>query len=353
MTRDRDDTPAGSAGETPRHGAAVSPASLEASTRTSSGEGAEADGSAEKIRLELRMMGKESGIEPEKEAEIEPEKEAGQPVLFLHCLGADLRQFLPQQISLSNVKRTVACSLRGHGQSTAPSRPTVEAYRPARLAADVAALLRQQGLPRAHLVGHGLGGVVGLELLRSAPETLASLSLSGVSATYGRSLGQQAALRLGLWLGGAEAGIAMATGEPDGDGVGAREVELLEDMADRASPDAIRLILRALRRYDYRPELQATRIPIQILRAEQDTRINKRLGPTLETLADHPRFTLRDLPGCGHWANLEAPAAFTRALREFYHELGELPDAGLKPVTTPPKGPPPRARLSTLVFETS
>jgi pimeloyl-ACP methyl ester carboxylesterase len=277
-------------------------------------------------------------------------RSAGHPVLFLHCLGGDLRQFLPQQMALSSVKRTVACSLRGHGQSTAPAHPSVQAYRPEQLALDVVTLLQQQDLPVAHVVGHGLGGIVGLELLRSAPDTLASLTLSGVSATFGRSLGKQAVLRLGLWLGGAEAGIALAAGKPGEGGVGEREVELLEDMAEQASPDAIKLILRALRRYDYRPELRQTRVPIQLLRAEKDERINARLGPTLEALAEHPHFKLRELPGCGHWANLEAPAAFSRALREFLHELGELSDAGLAPVTAPP-AKPPRARLSTLIFE--
>jgi pimeloyl-ACP methyl ester carboxylesterase len=64
--------------------------------------------------------------------------------------------------------RVLAPDLRGYGGSDAPL--AVDAYRLEHLCADILAMLDQLGIPRARLVGHDWGAVVGWMLCMQAPE---------------------------------------------------------------------------------------------------------------------------------------------------------------------------------------
>jgi 3-oxoadipate enol-lactonase len=80
---------------------------------------------------------------------------------------------------------------------------------------------------------------------------------------------------------------------------------------DRA---AIRAVFRAGRTFDVARQLERLTMPVLVLVGERDG-ANRRLS---RTLADQlPSAELRVVPGAGHVANLDAPAAFNEALREF------------------------------------
>jgi len=103
-------------------------------------------------------------------------------VLLVHGNGPNWRQFTPQLTSLADRWHVIAPSLRGHGRSTLPATPRREDLSIARLAADVLVLLDHLEVARVHLVGNSVGGLVGLELARSAPQRLATLTTFGTTA---------------------------------------------------------------------------------------------------------------------------------------------------------------------------
>jgi pimeloyl-ACP methyl ester carboxylesterase len=79
---------------------------------------------------------------------------------------------------LSGLGKVVRVQQRGHGDSTAPEG----ACSLDDLATDVVQLLDALEIARAVLVGHGLGGLVALEVARRAPERVVSLvSIAGFS----------------------------------------------------------------------------------------------------------------------------------------------------------------------------
>ncbi len=97
----------------------------------------------------------------------------GTPVVFLHGFGGDLSSWSLNQEALADGRRTIALDLPGHGGSD----KRVASGDPAELAAAVADLLDALDVPRAHLVGHSLGGAVALRFALDRPERVAGLTL--------------------------------------------------------------------------------------------------------------------------------------------------------------------------------
>lgn len=79
------------------------------------------------------------------------------PAVPLRGQGACGSNFELQLAALAEYD-TIAPDLRGHGHSSTPPAP----YSMAGLSADVAALYARLDRPACHLVGHSLGGCVGL-----------------------------------------------------------------------------------------------------------------------------------------------------------------------------------------------
>jgi len=70
----------------------------------------------------------------------------------------------------------LSLDLPGHGRSDGPVPQTISEY-----ADVVAAVLDEVGVTGAHIVGHSMGPLIGLELAARYPETVRSLTLIGVS----------------------------------------------------------------------------------------------------------------------------------------------------------------------------
>ena len=97
----------------------------------------------------------------------------GTPVLLIHGLGSSGEDWELQMRALQDRYRVIAPDLRGSGRSGKPRGP----YRIGDFASDLWALLRQQGLGRAHLVGFSLGGAVALEMALRRPDDALSLTM--------------------------------------------------------------------------------------------------------------------------------------------------------------------------------
>ena len=235
-------------------------------------------------------------------------------VCFVHGAAASMRQFEAQQQRFAHGHRVLRLSLRGHGGSSAVDRPRPGDYARTTLARDVVALWDELGIARAHLVGNSLGGLVGYELLSLAPSRVRSLTTFGTTA----ALASPAALTwtmttLQRLLGSrGMSGLLARTASHD------RAVaRFVAEMCRNADTHALRLVMRDIATYDYTAFLREQSLPMLLVRGERDAGINANLGSTLAALTATPRFTLVDLPGTGHFANLERPAAFDRLLARF------------------------------------
>ncbi len=97
----------------------------------------------------------------------------GPPIVLIHGFGGDLNNWLFTQPALSETHRVYALDLPGHGRSSKDlGEPDM-----AGLADALGAFLDAQGIEAAHLVGHSMGGALGLAFALDRPERVASLTL--------------------------------------------------------------------------------------------------------------------------------------------------------------------------------
>ena len=96
----------------------------------------------------------------------------GAPIVFLHGFGADLNGWRPVQRLLPETQPALAIDLPGHGLSPLGEEASFEALVEAARAA-----LIGEGVGAAHLVGHSLGGAVGVALAHEPGVKALSLML--------------------------------------------------------------------------------------------------------------------------------------------------------------------------------
>jgi pyruvate dehydrogenase E2 component (dihydrolipoamide acetyltransferase) len=99
---------------------------------------------------------------------------AGVPILFIHGFGGDLNNWQFNQEALAEGRATYALDLPGHGGSTkdlGAGHVDVGA-----LADAVVDFMDVKGIPRAHLVGHSLGGAIALDLALNHADRVASVT---------------------------------------------------------------------------------------------------------------------------------------------------------------------------------
>jgi pimeloyl-ACP methyl ester carboxylesterase len=102
----------------------------------------------------------------------------GSPLVLLHggMLTIDLGfgALIP---ALAGKHQLIGIEMQGHGRTADIDRKIT----PAALASDIAGLLDQLGIDRAHVFGHSMGGAVALELAMNHPRLVRSLVAASVS----------------------------------------------------------------------------------------------------------------------------------------------------------------------------
>jgi pimeloyl-ACP methyl ester carboxylesterase len=104
----------------------------------------------------------------------------GAPLLLLHGFTGSKLDFHDQLQWFSDRHRVLAPDQRGHGESSNPGR--ADAYSLGILAEDLAGFLDALDVPRCHLLGHSMGGMVALRFALRHPERLTSLILMDTAA---------------------------------------------------------------------------------------------------------------------------------------------------------------------------
>ena len=96
----------------------------------------------------------------------------GEPVILSAGLGGVTEYWRPNLAALSERYRVILYDHRGTARSdrALPANHSIE-----HMADDALAVMDSLDIERAHLIGHALGGLIGLSLALTAPERLTSL----------------------------------------------------------------------------------------------------------------------------------------------------------------------------------
>lgn len=224
------------------------------------------------------------------------------PLIFLPGFMCDARLFWHQIIDFSADRAVIVAPLLG--ASIEEMAEGVLATAPARFG----------------LVGHWLGGLVAMEILRRVPERVAGIALIDVlPLPESSTMAGERELRI----------LRARTGRLDAvmleevpasalaPGPGREEVQAMAlEMAAALGPESFIRQSRALmRRPDQQRALRNTKVRAMLICGEYDTICPPRRHEFLAELMPHAEFRL--IMGAGHLAPLEQPVKVSKALRDW------------------------------------
>jgi pimeloyl-ACP methyl ester carboxylesterase len=263
---------------------------------------------------------------------------SGPPVILLHGFPENWRSWRHQLPALAAAGFSAwAPDLRGYNLSDRPAER--EAYHLRHLVADVAALVKATGHPRAHIVGHDWGGVIAWTFAGHYPELVDRLAILNAPHVkiYLRKVRRPPQIfrswyvllflipRVAEWALTARDFSAvrdMFMRMPARRGAFTEE-DVNEYVAALSPPGALTAGLdyyRANLRSDGADLARSARIGAEtlVLWGDRDPALSTNLLDGLQEVA--PRLRIRRFADVSHWIQNEAPDEVNRLLVEFFQE---------------------------------
>jgi pimeloyl-ACP methyl ester carboxylesterase len=246
---------------------------------------------------------------------------AGQPILLLHGGGANTHWWDWLAPKLATPFRVLALDFPGHGQSAWPRPPR---YRLADFVAAVQGFIEALGIRQPDLVGHSMGGKVGMLLAARQASRLRSLVIVDATpdvAADGLAEMRRISLRpMRLFPSRQAAAGAFRLIPPET----VASPAFLRTLALRSTrhrghgrwsigPD--REFFRRVTPRVAWPVLSAIRCPTLILRAERSAILPRRTAVAMSRAI--PNATLLEIPGTCHHLVFERPELLGQAIRRF------------------------------------
>jgi len=236
-------------------------------------------------------------------------------LIFSNSLATDISMWDDQADDLKRSLRVLRYDQRGHGQTDAPAgRYTFEL-----LIADAVALMDALSIARAHFVGLSMGGASALGFAQRHPDRLDRVVICDSPCMSTPQSAQQWEERIAI----AEKEMSM---EPLVEPTLARWFPS-ETIARRPPHvDKVRQMIRntpvngfigcaaALADHNYNAKVASVKHPLLFMVGEKDGTTPAAMKKMHETVQGS-KFV--ELPGAGHISNMDQPAVFTRAVREF------------------------------------
>lgn len=246
------------------------------------------------------------------------------PIVLLHGLGGSRSNWAFVAPELARTRRVLVVDLPGHGRSTAlPAAPGLGPY-----ADRVAKLLEDEGHAPADVVGHSLGGLVGIRLAARRPELVRSLVLTASAGITSSTRQAERALALIGWIqpGRRVSPHWRAVARSDalkrlvfGHWFAADPTALSDEAVEALLVDVnlhsdTQSAFRALAGDDPRAALHLVQCPALLLWGANDNQL------PLDDAFDYARrlrAPLRTIADCGHLLIVERPAACLDAVERF------------------------------------
>ncbi|MFF7364374.1 alpha/beta fold hydrolase [Streptomyces sp. NPDC008125] len=245
---------------------------------------------------------------------------AGQPLLLLHGIGHHRQAWDPVVRILSGERDVISVDLPGFGESAA--LPEGVAYDVRTVAGALTAFCSELGVPRPHVAGNSLGGLLALELGRTGcARSVTALSPAGFWSVPERryAFGTLWAMRRGARalpvplierLSRSAAGRAALTGticaRP---GRRSPEAVVAETLALRSAA-GFEGTLAAGRNTSFTSDVPG--IPVTVAWGSRDVLLPHRQGVRAKRVV--PGARLVRLPGCGHVPMNDDPALVSRVI---------------------------------------
>jgi len=240
---------------------------------------------------------------------------AGPWLTLSHSLACDTSMWDPQMEVLKKQFKVLRFDTRGHGQSAAPATD----YTLEQMADDVHGLFGHLGITRSHWMGLSMGGMIGQAFALKYPGIFASMILADTTsrqppngaAMWGERI--QVAKTKGM-----DALVEGTLARWFTDGFRAAQPQMMSKIAAviRATPAAgYAGCCAGISKIDLTDRLKEIKCPTLVIVGEQD--LGTPVAASQAIQANLPGAELLVIPSAAHISNIEQPAIFNIAVRDF------------------------------------
>ena len=234
-------------------------------------------------------------------------------IVFSNSLATTTAMWDDQAAGLKDKFRVLRYDQRGHGATSAP----VGRYPFDTLLADALALMDALSIGKAHFAGLSMGGATALGLAERHPDRFDRVIVcdSPCQSTPQSSAQWEDRIKVAQEK-GMEALVEPTLGRWFPAETVARNPPHLDKVRGMIRPTPVAGFIgcaAALADHDYATAIASVKRPVLFLCGEKDAP-----APVMKTLNEKlagSRYV--ELPGAGHISNMDAPAAFTKAMRDF------------------------------------
>jgi len=240
----------------------------------------------------------------------------GPPLVLLHGILGDSRDWRPQIEELSRDFAVIAWDAPGCGGSSDP----VEPFGSADYVNSLAQFIQTLDAYPAHIAGLSWGGALALALYRQHPELFRSMVLADTYPGWKGSFPDEVVReRLEMCLRESEmAPEDFVPGWLPGLVTDAAPDSLRREIVEIMSsfhPAGYRLMVQAFAHLDLRDVLPTISVPTLLIWGAEDKRSPVNVGETMRDSIPGARLVV--IPQAGHTSNAEQPERFNTAVREF------------------------------------
>jgi 3-oxoadipate enol-lactonase len=236
-------------------------------------------------------------------------------IMFSNSLATDLSMWDPQAADFKGTYRILRYDQRGHGGTEAPAGR----YAYPQLVADVLALLDALKIERTHFIGLSMGGATAAGLAELHPDRVDRVVVCDSPCMSTPASSQQWAERSAMVEKGGVAAVADSTlarwFPPEILSAKPAHVENVRAMILSTPVNGFIGCASALADHDYNTAIATAKRPVMFIAGSKD-------GVTPAAMKDMssrlPGSRYVELEGAGHISNLDRPAEFTKAVREFF-----------------------------------
>jgi len=249
----------------------------------------------------------------------------GYPVIFLHEFGCDIRQWETQVRHFSRAYRCVAYNARGYPPSDVPEDAALYGWEFA--VDDIAAVLRDLSIDRAHLVGLSMGAYAALQFGLRYPEKVSAIVAASVGSgsppSQRDAWSKETSVLSRIFIDHGMRDMAERMGRgPARIQLKYKDRRTWQEFVDRLRQHSARGMSNTMARcqalrpslYDLRDVIAKMTIPVLLAVGDEDV-------PCLETnlmlKSVLPNAGLWICPNTGHAINLEEPATFNAQVESF------------------------------------
>lgn len=250
----------------------------------------------------------------------------GYPIVFVHELGADHREWEAQVRYFSRAYRCITYDARGYPPSDVPDDPQLYGWEFA--VDDIAAVMRGVGVERAHIVGLSMGGYAALQFGLRYPGRVSAMVVAGAGSgsppahreawmqetpAFARGFIERGMAAMAQEMGRSPTRIQLKHKDPRG----------WQDFVDHLTEHSPLGMTNTMMRYqtlrpslhDFQQQFARMTIPVLLMVGDED-------APCIETnlmlKSVLPNAGLWISPNTGHAINLEEPAAFNAHVSAFF-----------------------------------